>query len=105
MAKKAEPAKKSETAKASPKPAAKKPKTTAAAKTAKPSAPRKKAASKADGKSVAVKKNTRPAISRDEIARRAYFISEKRHRLGLHGDSAQDWLQAEQELIGETPAK
>jgi hypothetical protein len=32
---------------------------------------------------------------------RAYFISERRHRLGLPGDSNSDWLEAKRQLLSE----
>ena len=42
-----------------------------------------------------------PAFTPDDVALRAYFIAEKRRALGLAGDEHQDWIQAEQQLIGE----
>jgi hypothetical protein len=45
-----------------------------------------------------------PAPSQDEIALRAYFISEKRQQLGLPGDPISDWVQAETELLGKLHA-
>jgi hypothetical protein len=36
-----------------------------------------------------------------EIRMRAYFISERRHRLGLPGDSNSDWLEAKRQLLSE----
>jgi hypothetical protein len=36
-----------------------------------------------------------------EIRMRAYFISERRHRLGLPGDSSSDWLEAKRQLLSE----
>jgi len=42
-----------------------------------------------------------PAISSDDIALRAYYLGEKRLRLGLPGDSAHDWLEAERQLVAE----
>src|SRR4051812_34809307 len=38
-----------------------------------------------------------PAVAKftdDDIRIRAYFISEKRNRHGIHGTSAEDWLEA-----------
>jgi hypothetical protein len=32
---------------------------------------------------------------------RAYFIGERRHRLGLTGDSNSDWLEAKRQLTAE----
>ena len=34
----------------------------------------------------------------EEIQQRAYFISERRRKLGIAGDAHQDWIAAEQEL-------
>ena len=42
-----------------------------------------------------------PAISNDDIALRAYFIAEKRHATGAHGDSHSDWVEAERQLRAE----
>jgi hypothetical protein len=39
--------------------------------------------------------------SHEEIRMRAYFISERRHRLGLPGDSDSDWLEAKRQLLSE----
>jgi hypothetical protein len=45
-----------------------------------------------------------PAIgpSDEEIQIRAYFISERRHRLELPGDQSADWLEAKRQLLSET---
>jgi hypothetical protein len=40
-----------------------------------------------------------------EIRLRAYFISERRHRLGLPGDSNSDWLEAKRQLLSEIGPK
>ncbi len=45
-----------------------------------------------------------PPISQEDIALRAYFISEKRRQTGTPGDSAQDWLEAERQLHAERGA-
>jgi hypothetical protein len=37
----------------------------------------------------------------EEIQQRAYFISERRRKLGIAGDAHQDWITAEQELRAE----
>ena len=37
----------------------------------------------------------------EEIATRAYFISERRHRLALPGDASSDWLEAKRQLFVE----
>jgi hypothetical protein len=45
----------------------------------------------------------RPAEpSDDEIRTRAYFISERRHRLALPGDAGSDWLEAKRQLLSES---
>jgi hypothetical protein len=42
-----------------------------------------------------------PAFSREDIALRAYFISEKRRAQGISGDEHQDWIEAERQLLTE----
>jgi hypothetical protein len=42
-----------------------------------------------------------PPLTNEEIQLRAYFISERRHRLGLAGDSNSDWLEAKRQLLSE----
>ena len=37
----------------------------------------------------------------EEIRLRAYFISERRHRLALQGDASSDWLEAKRQLLSE----
>lgn len=37
-------------------------------------------------------------ISNDDIALRAYFIAERRHKMGWPGDSSSDWIEAERQL-------
>jgi hypothetical protein len=37
----------------------------------------------------------------EQVQLRAYFISERRRKLGLPGDESHDWLTAEQELKAE----
>jgi len=41
------------------------------------------------------------APSQDQIAVRAYFISEHRQQMGWAGDHLSDWIEAEQQLIEE----
>jgi len=55
------------------------------------------------------KKPLKPAVpertaepSDEEIRLRAYFISERRHRLALAGDASSDWLEAKRQLLSET---
>jgi len=49
----------------------------------------------------AAKKAKAPGISTDDIALRAYFISEKRRSQGLHGSEHEDWVEAERQLVAE----
>ena len=50
----------------------------------------------------AKKKTAKPAtIRQEDIAFRAYLIGEKRQQLGLPGDSLDDWVEAERQLLGE----
>ena len=77
--------------KAAPKKAAAKPKT-AKAPAAHPSV-----------KSTPVTKPTK-SITPADIALRAYFIAEKRQKLGLPGDSVSDWVAAERQLQAEAAA-
>jgi hypothetical protein len=35
----------------------------------------------------------------EQIQTQAYFVAERRHALGLPGDAASDWIQAEKELL------
>ena len=39
-----------------------------------------------------------PELSEDDIARRAYFIAERRRRLNASGDELGDWVEAERQL-------
>lgn len=58
----------------------------------KPAAPRKPAAGKAKAS---------PGFSQEDVAVRAYFVSEKRRADGLPGDEHGDWLEAERQLLAE----
>ena len=57
----------------------------------------------------AAKKKKASGFSPEDIALRAYFISESRSRNGIPGDSHSDWLEAERQLRSErrktAPAK
>jgi hypothetical protein len=59
----------------------------------------------ATSKPAASKKNPPSAMfaepSDEEIRLRAYFIAERRLRLSLPGDSANDWIEARRQLIEE----
>jgi hypothetical protein len=46
-----------------------------------------------------------PVIAHDEIALRAYFISERRQQMGWPGDSATDWADAHAQLKTEALEK
>jgi len=46
-----------------------------------------------------------PAYTQNDVALRAYFISEKRRAEGLPGDEHQDWLEAERQIIVESSKK
>lgn len=45
-----------------------------------------------------------PGFTREDIALRAYFISEKRRTAGLPGDEPGDWIEAERQLLSESSA-
>jgi len=81
------------------KPAAKKP--------AKAKAPAKASAARTRVKAALVTKTDSAvvSISPADIALRAYFIAEKRYKLGLPGDSTSDWVEAERQLKAEAKAK
>jgi hypothetical protein len=73
---------------------------------------RKKRESKGGANKIAVgislepkSKIVEPVISRDEIALRAYFIAERRHKMGWPGNSATDWIDAENQLKAEALEK
>lgn len=51
-------------------------------------------------KTVAPKTPKSAKISQSEIALKAYFIAEARRKMGLPGDEASDWLEAERQLKG-----
>ena len=73
------------------------------------SAAKKKPASKGSKTSKTATKVKAVSFSTDDIALRAYFISESRSRNGIPGDSHSDWLEAERQLRSErrktAPAK
>ena len=41
------------------------------------------------------------SYSQNDVALRAYFIAEKRRKLGLPGDAHSDWVEAERQLVVE----
>ena len=67
------------------------------AKAVKP-APRKRTAAKPKSAT------TKPALSQDDVALRAYFLAEKRKAQGLPGDPHSDWLEAERQVLAESRA-
>lgn len=58
-------------------------------------------AKKPAAKRPAAPRTRKAAYTQDEIALRAYFISETRQRLGLQGDPDSDWIEAERQLAAE----
>jgi hypothetical protein len=50
----------------------------------------------------ATPKSKNAHFTQDDVALRAYFIAEKRQKLGLHGDAHSDWLEAERQLRAES---
>ena len=57
-------------------------------------------------KAVSLKKSPgATAISSEDIALRAYFIAERRHKMGWQGDSTGDWVEAERQLKVEAARK
>ena len=67
-----------------------------------PAATAKKPAAK---KPAAPKAKKAPAYTQEDVALRAYFISEKRRQLGVAGDSHSDWIEAERQIAAENGAK
>jgi len=53
-------------------------------------------ATKTSGRSKSA--STNPAYTDEDIALRAYFIAEKRQRMGIYGSPESDWLEAERQL-------
>ena len=87
----------------------------AAAKATKAAAPKKAVAAKTPAKTASPRTSvkasvvTKPlpaaaSITPADIALRAYFIAEKRQKLGLPGDSTNDWVEAERQLKAEATA-
>src|SRR5258708_6087460 len=55
-------------------------------------------------KSRARKKATEQ-LNEEQVALHAYFIAERRRKLGTPGDQTSDWVQAERELLSEIKPK
>ena len=79
-------------------------KTTTKKKTAPAAVAKKPAVQKTAPAKAAVPKKA-AACTPDEVALRAYFIAEKRSKLGLPGDSHSDWIEAERQLTAENRPK
>lgn len=52
-----------------------------------------------------VTKSAAASITDADIALRAYYIAEKRQKLGIPGDSTSDWVEAERQLKAEAAEK
>ena len=44
-------------------------------------------------------------LNEEQVALHAYFIAERRRKLGTPGDPTSDWVQAERELLSEIKPK
>jgi hypothetical protein len=44
-------------------------------------------------------------LNEEQVALHAYFIAERRQKLGTPGDQTSDWVQAERELLSEIKPK
>ncbi len=87
-------------------------KSTASKPVTKPKSPQKPSAKKAAapkvkkvGLSAAPVTAPAAAITAADIGLRAYYIAEKRHKLGLPGDATSDWVEAERQLKAEAKGK
>ena len=83
-------------------------------RTASSAAPAKKSArvkvdsNSVGGFAVAKSKSRKKALAQptsEQVALRAYFIGERRRKLGIHGDETSDWVAAERELREELKTK
>src|SRR6266403_1661334 len=64
----------------------------------------KTASSSSTAKSRARKK-AMEQLNEGQVALHAYFIAERRRKLGMPGDETSDWVQAERELLSENKTK
>lgn len=71
---------------------------------AKAKAPANATATRTQVEAAALTKPT-ASITPADIALRAYFIAEKRQKLGLPGNSTNDWVEAERQLTAEAAHK
>ncbi|MEI6280278.1 MAG: DUF2934 domain-containing protein [Verrucomicrobiae bacterium] len=67
-----------------------------------PAAEKPKKRKAPDKKSGAAKAS---AITNEAIGLRAYFIAERRQKMGWPGDSTSDWVEAERQLAAEAKKK
>lgn len=86
------------------------PKLVAKPKAAKKTAPKPKTAKSPASPGIKAAPVTQPgsaaaSITSADIALRAYYIAEKRHKLGIPGDSTSDWVEAERQLKAEAEEK
>jgi hypothetical protein len=51
------------------------------------------------------RKKAMEQLNKDQVALHAYFIAERRRKLGMPGDQTSDWVQAERELLSEIRPK
>jgi hypothetical protein len=51
------------------------------------------------------RKKAMEQLNRDQVALHAYFIAERRRKVGMPGDQLSDWVQAERELLSESRPK
>lgn len=70
----------------------------AAAKTKKPTKAKKPAAKRSTPRAKATKAKPLSKPTQEEIALKAYYIAEERHRKGLPGNRETDWIEAERQL-------
>jgi len=77
-------------------------KTVAPAKAAAAAPKAKKVVKKAAPKEIEEVAPKAPSYTQEDVALRAYFISEKRRSQGLPGDEHQDWLEAERQVSAES---
>ena len=52
-------------------------------------------------KPAAPRRKKQEGHKQDDVALRAYFLAEKRLKLGLPGDPLADWIEAERQLLVE----
>ena len=64
----------------------------------------KTASSSTTAKSRARKK-AMEQLNEEQVELHAYFIADRRRKLGMPGDETSDWVQAERELLSENKTK